>query len=38
MSNENDKLKEQVLAMLWKRREMELKKEENERLSKEKDN
>lgn len=38
MSNENDKLKEQVLSMLWKRREMELKKEENERLSKEKDN
>lgn len=38
MSNENDKLKEQVLDMLWKRREMELKKEEEKNLSKEKDN
>lgn len=38
MSNENEKLKEQVLDMLWKRREKELKEEAERNLSKEKDN
>lgn len=38
MNTGNDKLKEQVLDMLWKRREKELKEEEERNLSKEKDN
>lgn len=38
MINENDKLKEQVLDMLWKRREKELNEEKEKNLSKEQDN